>query len=102
MMRAATLMPESLKVKLAWVLEHRVAEDVFPTHYRMNTEDDIRTLAARTGFAVERLEFANTSGFLAMMGPLGLVELPLARVMASERLQKFGTNVMVVLRKTAA
>jgi ubiquinone/menaquinone biosynthesis C-methylase UbiE len=102
LMRAAALMSDSVKVRLASVLERRAPEDVFPTHYRMNTEEDIRRFAAGTGFAVERMEYANASGFLAQLGPLGLVELPFARVMASESLQKFGTNVMVALRKTAA
>ncbi len=39
--------------------EGRAEEDVFPAFYRSNTKTAVRRLAARHGFAVERLDYMN-------------------------------------------
>ncbi len=48
-MQIASRIPEAFKKRLVWFLERRRGEDVFPAHYRMNTDLQIRQIAAEDG-----------------------------------------------------
>jgi ubiquinone/menaquinone biosynthesis C-methylase UbiE len=95
----AARVPERLKVAFSAYLEDRQAGDVFPTLYRMNDEARVRSLAAATGFQVERLELVNTSALTVMLGPVVLLELLWIRLLRRPRLARLRSNLVVVLRR---
>jgi 2-polyprenyl-3-methyl-5-hydroxy-6-metoxy-1,4-benzoquinol methylase len=98
-LRVAAHTPERLKAPLIWILEQRPAEDVFRTYYRMNTEQDIRRLAAEAGLAVERLEQLSSSAMTAILGPLAIPELLFMRMLQSESRRGLRSSILAVLRK---
>lgn len=101
-LRLAASVPQDLKNKIVYLLEHRKPEDVFPTHYRANRPDDIIALAQATGFEVRGLDLVSTSAFTQMLGPLVIGELLFIRLLRHKRFQHLRTNLVCVLRKTTA
>ena len=96
----ARTVPQSLKNKIVWLMERRAEEDVFPTHYRMNDEPDIRHLAREAGFQVEWVHSVNTSSTGQMMlGPFVLADLAWRRATRLELLRRFRSNYIVLLKK---
>lgn len=100
-LRVAAHTPEGLKKRLIWLLERRHEEDVFPTHYRMNTADDIQRLAAASGFQVERMEQLSSSAVTAILGPLAIPELLFLRVLSAKRFSDLRSNILAILKKRA-
>jgi SAM-dependent methyltransferase len=98
-LRVAAHTPERLKAPLIWILEQRPAEDVFKTFYRMNTEQDIRRLAAEAGLEVERLEQLSSSAMTAILGPLAIPELLFMRMLRAESRRGLRSSILAVLRK---
>jgi ubiquinone/menaquinone biosynthesis C-methylase UbiE len=99
-MRMAAHTPESLKKTLIWIFEQRKEEDVFPTHYRMNTPADIQAMASQASLKVERMEQINSAAMTAILGPLAIPELLYMRVITSDaRFRNLRTNILTVLRK---
>jgi SAM-dependent methyltransferase len=98
-LRVAAHTPERLKAPLIWMLERRRPEDVFPTFYRMNTEADIRRLAADAGFEVERLEQLSSAAVTAILGPLAIPELLFLRILQSERRRGLRSSILAILKK---
>ena len=98
-LRVAAHTPELLKKRLIRLLELRHEEDVFPTHYRMNTAEDIHRLASQSGFRVERLEQMNSVAVTAILGPLAIPELLFLRTLTSERFSGLRSNILAILRK---
>jgi SAM-dependent methyltransferase len=100
LMRLATFMPDGMKKQLAWKLESRLPEDVFPTHYRLNSRDAVVNAAEAEGFAVERIDILASSGFLGRFGILGAIEVPLLKLMShGAPLHHNGPNLLVSLRR---
>lgn len=97
--RIASLIPESVKKKMIWLLEKRKEEDVFPTYYRMNTEGAIRRLAARTGFSVQEIALVSTSCATVVLGPVAWIELLFIRLIRGKSGAKFRSNIIAVLSK---
>ena len=98
-LRVAAHTPQRLKTRLVWMLERRREEDVFPTHYRMNTPEDIRRHAAHSGLRVERLEQLSSVAVTAILGPLAIPELLFLRMLNSERFSGLRSNILAILRK---
>lgn len=96
------LLPDRWKQRLALLLEDRGAADVFRTHYRANTEREIRGLAARSGFEVVELELVNSDAVFAVVPPLALLELLWLRALATRALRSLRPNLIVALRKGPA
>lgn len=97
--RIAALTPDGLKKKLIWLLERRAGEDVFPTHYRINTSAAIHELARTTRFTVARLDHLNNAAVTAVLGPLAIPELLFIRALQPERARELRSNLLVTLRK---
>ncbi len=97
----ASRIPDALKKKLIWFLERRRAEDVFQTHYRMNTPSAIRGLAARSNFVVEDITMVSSSAATIMLGPVAWIELLYIRYLQNPKRAKFRSNIVAVLRKEA-
>jgi ubiquinone/menaquinone biosynthesis C-methylase UbiE len=100
--RTAAKLPQGLKNGVVYLLENRKAEDVFPTHYKVNRPKEVRAVAADAGFAVEEIEMASTSAFTQMITPLALLELLWVRLLQRPGLQHLQTNLICVLKKKAA
>jgi SAM-dependent methyltransferase len=98
-LRIAAHTPQRLKTQLVWILEQRRGEDVFPTHYRMNTLEDVYRIAAHSGLKVERFEQVSSAAVTAMLGPLAIPELFFLRLLNSERLSGLRSNILAILRK---
>lgn len=97
----ASRIPDWIKKKLIWFFERRREEDVFHTHYRMNTDTTIRDLARETGFSVEEMNMVSTSAATVMLGPLVLAELLYIRRLKHPKRAKLRSNIVATLRKPA-
>lgn len=101
-LRIAAWIPQGLKHRLVYFLEHRKPEDIFPTHYCANLPHDIAALADATGFEIRSLELVSTSAFSQMLGPLVLFELLFIRLLRHRRFQHLRTNIICVLQKRSS
>lgn len=97
----ASVVPDAVKRRIVWVLERRSAADVFPTHYRMNTVKQVRSLAEACGFEVESLRVAGSVGSFGMMGPLGWLECIPLKLVASVASGRWNSNLIASLRRSA-
>lgn len=84
---------------LARVLEGRDAEDVYPTHYRANTPEDIDAAAAAAGLLVERVDAIRSCAATAAVPPLAVLELLLIRQLGRESLAGYRPDLICALRK---
>ncbi len=101
-MTIARMIPQGLKCRLISFLESRAEEDVFPTHYRLNTLETIEREATNHGFRLRQLHALNTLPVLAMLGPVVVAELLYLRILEHDRLARFRSNIIVVLWKQPA
>jgi ubiquinone/menaquinone biosynthesis C-methylase UbiE len=99
MMTISALLPQKLKNLFAHLMENRKEEDVFPTFYRLNTEQAIRERMAKAGFRLEGLRSVSTSAVSAMLGPFAIVELLYLRLIEAERFKGIRSNLIATLRK---
>jgi len=99
--RLGSRIPDSLKRKLIWFFERRREEDVFHTHYRMNTESTIRQLAKERDFIVEDVTMVSTSALTAMLGPVVVGELLYIRYLQHPSHANSRSNLVAILRKQA-
>lgn len=97
--RVGSSIPEGAKKILIRWLDGRREEDVFLTHYRMNTADEISRLAAQTGFAVENINMVSTSAATSMLGPVAWAELLYIRSLRQPKRAKRRSNIIATLRK---
>jgi len=93
--------PERLKGKLIYLLEGRQEHDVFPTHYKANTEAQVKALAQANGFEVLQLDLIPTDAIFAMLPPLAILELIWIRVLMTDLMRGYRTNLIVALRKSS-
>ncbi len=88
--------PDKLKKQIVWILEKRKESDVFPTHYRCNTDAEVSGLARQAGFQIERLELVDSSPQFHAFGPVGVAEI----VSMKYRRPENRSNLISVLRKS--
>lgn len=100
--RLAQVVPESVKKKLIRLLENRHESDVFPTHYRANTREEIVGLSSATGFEVEAFNYILSAAQFAVIFPLSLIELFWIRLLMKPRFEHLRHTLIVVLRKPIA
>jgi len=93
------MVPEAIKKRLILFLEGRVEEDVFPTHYTINSEEDITALAGETQLDVEEIRFIPSTAEFIMIPPLVIVELLWIRLTMTSWLRGLRTNLIVRLHK---
>lgn len=94
----ADRLPQGFKNRLILLLEQRRAEDVFPTHYAINTLAQVEALARDTGFSVESLTTVNGSPSTSMLGPVVIGELLIFRWLRRAQHAAYRTNIIAVLR----
>jgi len=98
----ARLIPERLKGGLIKILDGRPPEDVFKTHYRSNTESQIRKLAHDTGFEVSIIRCVASTAKFAVILPFAFLELFWIRLLLTRPFRLLRTNLIVALTKPAA
>lgn len=98
----ANRVPETIKKKLIWALERRKEEDVFQTHYKMNTPAAVSAIASEIGFAVEEIRLVSSSAVTASFGPLAVPELLYIRHLQSERNAGRRSNLIATIRKSSS
>lgn len=91
--------PEAIKKLLFPLFDARAAEDVFPTHYRMNTPKDVRQLARKGGFELQDLPMISTGATTALFGPIAWAELLYIRWLRHPARAEKRSNIIAVLRK---
>ncbi len=93
------VLPRRVKTRLAWLLQDRKEEDVYPAYYRINSRRTIATLAERAGFSVADFRLVVSTPILAAVPPLVVFELVLLRALMTEALCSLRTNIIAVLEK---
>jgi SAM-dependent methyltransferase len=96
---AASLTPEALKKPIIWKLEQRHAEDVFPTHYALNSPWRIERLARNAGFAVEEIIMVGSNRIFERLGPIGWVEAFVQKGMSTFLRGRLNSNIIAVLQR---
>ena len=83
------LIPESLRAPLAVRLHNRASNDVYPTHYRANTEPVLKQLSAEAGFGSCDVEYIHSSPQLIRVPPLLVAEMLLIRALSTSPLRRY-------------
>lgn len=96
------LLPESLKVRLAGILQDREAVDVYPTYYRANSDAAIQRLSQAAGFRVHEVSKIPSTPQTIPLPLLLPFELLWIRMTTTRALQSLRTNLIVTLRKPDA
>jgi SAM-dependent methyltransferase len=97
------LLPRQLVLRVIRAGEGRAPEEIFPTHYRMNSSRRVRALASKLGLIVEKEEFLPPPRpFFNFLLPVAFLQMLLTRVMVALSLQRFESTMLVLLRKPAA
>jgi 2-polyprenyl-3-methyl-5-hydroxy-6-metoxy-1,4-benzoquinol methylase len=94
-----SLLPQGIKNAMAKRLEERDEEDVFPTHYRMNTASAIGRLARENGLEVRDLILVNSTAETVALGPFVAIELILIRILNWKIFRNYRSNIIAVLRR---
>jgi ubiquinone/menaquinone biosynthesis C-methylase UbiE len=93
--------PQWLKNTLVRFAEHRDARDVYPTHYRINTERMVREAVAQAGFSPDLVMMLNTSATsrILLLGPFVVLELLWIRLTHLPVLRRYQSNIIGVIRR---
>jgi ubiquinone/menaquinone biosynthesis C-methylase UbiE len=93
-------LPQRVKNLLVRLSEHRLAADVYPTHYRINTEGAIAHHLQEAGFSVDRMIMLNTSsaGRILLLGPLVVLELLWIRFTRRPAMRRHRSTIIAVIR----
>jgi SAM-dependent methyltransferase len=92
----ASLLPGSVVRSVAKLLDGRESDDVFPTHYRMNTRRD---LAKLPGFKVVDLRCIETAPVLGKVPIANLAESLLIRCARHPRLNHLQADWLAILER---
>jgi len=98
-LRIASLVPDGVKKGIIYVLEGRQAEDVFPTHYQINTAEAVRQQAALAGLEASEVKLVSSSALTQMIPPVVVFELLFIRMLQNPSLAWLRTNLVCALRK---
>jgi SAM-dependent methyltransferase len=91
------LIPAGVRARVASTLQGRDVADVYPTHYRANAVDIMRSLAADTGFEVIDLACVLSSPQLLKIPPLLVPEMLLLRALSAGSLARWRPCLLAIL-----
>lgn len=94
------IVPNKVRGKLVFLLDGRKEEDVFKTHYRANTREQITELAGTNGLEVAELRMTVTDAVFSLVFPIAILELVYIRLLMKRRFAKWRTDIITALRKT--
>ena len=92
-------LPKGMKRLAAKLLDGRDADDVYPTHYRCNSEQAILRVAASSGLGVKEIRFVPSTAIFARVLPLAACELLWIRATMHESRYRQRTNILGLLSK---
>jgi SAM-dependent methyltransferase len=95
----ARLLPGPVKTRLAYYLDGRAEEDVYPTFYRANSGTALESLARESALTIVEPRFVVTTAVFALVLPVAFVELLWLRVLMTRPFERFRTNIIAVLQK---
>jgi SAM-dependent methyltransferase len=95
----ARVVPDVLKGRLAYYLDGRGAESVYPTFYRANTRSALEAVASASRLHILDLRLVVTTAVFAVVLPIAFFELLWLRLLTGERLRSLRTNIIAVLQK---
>lgn len=95
----ARAIPYRIKRKIAAWLSGQQEDDVFPTFYRANRSDDIRSMAEKAGLQAVEIKTLCSSPVTVLIPPLALIELLWLRLLSSPLLPGARPVILAVLRK---
>jgi SAM-dependent methyltransferase len=102
LVRLSGSVPDALKKGLIGWFERRKEEDVFPTLYRMNTDDAVRMHAARAGFDIEDVRLVLNAPRSWRLGRVAVtLELLMIRAVSGPRWRRYREVLIGVMRKPA-
>lgn len=96
---ASALAPEWLKRRVIRLVESRQDEDVFKTHYRLNTASVIRRCAKESGFSVVEIKSVCTTPISWVLGPFVIFELLMIRILSRRGFGTLRPNLIAVLER---
>jgi len=92
-------LPPFLKRRVASLLDGRPSDDVFTTHYRLNTISVIRRTAERCGLEPASIRPVECTAQAIMLGPLVIPELLVIRALRLKIFAEWRSDLLVILRK---
>ena len=98
--RLTQWIPDRLLRPLAGALSGRDAVDVYPTHYRANTEAAFERMLNGSLWQLERLDFVESSAQFAQIPPAAFLELAAIRAFRSVRWQRLRACLIVVAERS--
>jgi len=93
------LTPETLKHKLIFLLDGRKEEDVFDTHFKANTSNEITSLAGMTGFEVRKIRMTVSDAVFALFLPFAIPELVYIKMLMKKRFERWRPDLIATLKK---
>jgi SAM-dependent methyltransferase len=96
----ASVMPNGLKKRIIKVLEGRAEQDIFQTHYRMNTRWRVTNLLRAADMDIESLETIECPPEFARLGrPIVDLERAITAALRCSWLESFRAVIVAVARK---
>ena len=95
----ARLLPSAIKKWFASLLDGRAADDVFSTHYRLNTVSAIKKAALKSGLVARSIDPVECTAQAVMLGPLVVIELAIIRMLRLSIFQSWRSDLLVILSK---
>lgn len=93
-------LPHSVKRAAVPIVEGgRGKEDVFPTHYRMNTREAVAATARRVGAELGWVDAVFTAPFTQSLGPLVVFELLITKMLRGAPFARWRPDLICMLRK---
>jgi SAM-dependent methyltransferase len=97
--RLTQLIPGRLLRPLAGALSGRDVVDVYPTHYRANTNTELTRMLNGSQWRLERFDFVESSAQFAQLPPAAFLELTAIRAFRSARWQGLRACLLVVAER---
>jgi ubiquinone/menaquinone biosynthesis C-methylase UbiE len=95
----ARRIPSALMKVVAGLLDGRAGDDVFPTHYRFNTAEDIERLARDCGLSTCFIRHVECTAQGVMLGPFVVAELMVIRALRQPALAKYRSDLLALLQR---
>ncbi len=95
----ARVIPYRIKRRIAAWLFGQSEDDVFPTFYRANSSDDIRSMAGKAGLEVVELRTICSSPVTALVPPVAFIELLWLRLLSLSILSGARPVILATFRK---
>ena len=84
---------------MVWWLERRRPADLFPTHYRINSEALLNKYGHLSGFSDISVRYILSDAQMVMVPPLAVAELFAIRLLMKHRFRHLRTNLIALMTK---